>query len=151
MSDAISVALVSDRQSPLGHPGVDVQVICAANISAFVDIPATMQIMDPAGRVLATETYNFSSIYTIKALISSFRDEYAGNYTCTFTVTTPALQSITKTETTHIYIGEMIHTFSIDRANITVTVCPVTVNSLALHHVKLGLLVLHWTYMLLSS
>ena len=114
MSDAISVALVSDRQSPLGHPGVDVQVICTANISAYVDIPATMQIMDPAGRVLAIETSNFSSIHTIKTLISSFGDEYAGNYTCTFTVTTPALQSITKTETIHIYIGEMNHTFSVD-------------------------------------
>ena len=121
MSDAVSVTLVSDPQSPIGRAGVNIHVSCTANLSAIVNIPATVQIqlLDPVGRVLPTVTSNSSasSIYTSRALINSFEDEYAGSYTCRVTLSTPASQSITKTETIHIYVGKMfifLHTFSVD-------------------------------------
>ena len=112
MSGAISMTLVSNPQSPLGRNGINVHVNCTINVRAVVNTPAIVRILDPAGRVLATETSNFSSVYTIRALISSFKDNYAGNYSCTVTLMTPALLSITNTETIHIYVGKMFNMYS---------------------------------------
>ena len=113
MSDAVSVSIFSDPQSPLGRTGVNVYINCAAILSAIIDtsVIVQIQVLDPAGRQLTTETSNSSSSFrTTRALVSSFKDHYAGNYMCTVTLTTPASQRITKFETTHIYVGKMFYT-----------------------------------------
>ena len=109
MSDAVSLSLVSDPESPFGRTGVNVHIICTANLSSIVNTPVTMQgqLLDPAGSILATETSNSSSVH-IRSLINSFMTEHAGNYACTVTITSPALRrSIIKVDKVHFYIGKL--------------------------------------------
>ena len=110
------MTLISDPRSPLGRKiyGSNVNVTCTAELSPLiVDVPVTLQIQltDPTGILLASETVNnvSSSIYTSKGLISTFRNNHNGIYTCTITLAAPVLQrNVIISNTLHIYVGKPI-------------------------------------------
>ena len=113
-SDAVSLTLISDPKSQLGRIyGSRVNVTCTAELSPAIDVLVTVQIQltDPAGRLLANETFNnaSSSTYSSEGIISSFRSEHNGIYMCNVILTALELQrSIIKSDTIRIYSGKIL-------------------------------------------
>lgn len=105
----ISVSFVSDPVSPIGRTGGDVHLICTATLSPVVDIPVTVQILmtDPFRSLLSAQTTASNSTYTGRALISSFRNDQAGLYTCTVTLSSPVFQDSITIETVRVYAGKL--------------------------------------------
>ena len=107
----ISVNFVSNPVSPIGRSGGNVHLICVATLSSVVDIPVTVQILmtTPALHLLPSQTTaSNSTSYTSRAVISSFRNDQAGIYTCTTTLSSLVFRDSITIESVHIYAGKFI-------------------------------------------
>ena len=92
-------SLISNFSSPI-RPGFDVTLTCTVILRSGpeIDIPLTVTMLlsrtDPAGSPLTTTTPSMSgSTYTSTAMVSSFRRDQSGNYTCTATVSSTSPNS----------------------------------------------------------
>ena len=100
---------ISNPVSPIGRSGGNVNLICVATLSSVVDIPVTVQILvtTPDHHLLPSQTAaSNSTSYTSRAVISSFRNDQAGIYTCTITLSSSVFQDSITIESIHIYAGK---------------------------------------------
>ena len=83
---------MSDPVSPIRPVGSNVTLTCTVELSPAVDVPVTVNtVWTGPDEFNTTNTaqpvMGSTTTYTSTPIVSSFRSDHSGNYTCTATVT----------------------------------------------------------------
>ena len=86
-----TVVITSTPASPIRPVGSPVTLTCTVDLSPLLDVPVTVtaQILGPSGVTITPLTDSVmesTTRYTSTAMVSSFRRDQSGEYTCTATV-----------------------------------------------------------------